>query len=548
MGPVKHLALVVLGAAPSWTLVPSAQEPVWPMANGSHEVLHSFQNPFSYVLDIMSFRYFHQGVDLRGELDEVVAMRSGIVRYAQGDPNGLLLVEVQTPHGVEADDYRHLLLDPWQVGDAIQAGDVVGVVSDRAFVGRLRDHVHIDRFDGWAGGIGMVPGGTNLLHPLMIFAEMGDRDPQLLAAAPEDANRDGVRFHVAPHGGPTVRLPYAFGAVELLLEATDRQSSTLSWNQGLVGVGYWVESRAGGGDVASAAEPYRLVRFDDSWRSSHRNCDSLLRTVMVDAPNHLVDYGSNDTGWHSLATYRLTNSAGFQGSGADVSALQAWVTDARLDSGTANGTGAWPAREIHEARFPDGRYLVHALTEDLVHEVDTVFRVVVDNYRPYVEAVHVLDARTGAPLYRARWVFERETGELRLERTISNVAPRLLRPGDALRIEVEFSEPMASAALVAVEPALGPLPVLVSRQEPDGQTLWSAKLEVVRIPTGTPRLQFAGVDLAGSTLFGIHSPDALSAPFNKRENAAPLDDPTRDTLHVVPLDVRRLPALPDGRR
>ena len=32
----------------------------WPMQNDSHDVLHSFQNPFFFS------SYFHEGVDIRG--------------------------------------------------------------------------------------------------------------------------------------------------------------------------------------------------------------------------------------------------------------------------------------------------------------------------------------------------------------------------------------------------------------------------------------------------------------------------------------------------
>ena len=94
-----------------------AQEPLWPMANGSHDVLHSFQNPFSFS------SYFHEGVDLRGSLDNVVAKRSGTVRYKnQADSGGTLLVE--TPSG-ECDSYLHIIIAPWLEGDPISLAEAV---------------------------------------------------------------------------------------------------------------------------------------------------------------------------------------------------------------------------------------------------------------------------------------------------------------------------------------------------------------------------------------------------------------------------------------
>jgi len=517
----------------------AAQEPVWPLANGSHELLHSFQNPFSFSW------YFHEGVDLRGSLIDVVAVRSGTVRYKnQSDSGGNLLIEVQTPGGTEADSYLHVILDPWQVGDPIDAGDRVGVVNDNYFSTLLHDHVHVNRFASWAGGNGYVTGRTNMLHPLKLFADAADRDPQTLQAAPQDANEDGFVFHVSPNNTPTTQLPYAFKAVELLLEATDRLSSTLYWNQGLVGVGYWVDCLAAGDDVASAAQPYRLLRFNDAWRGSHSDCDTLVPTVMVTSTSYQVEYGPHNTLWYSLATYRLTKTSGFQGLGSAVSSAQSWVTDARTGSGSANGTGAALAREIQEARFVDGRYRVHALTEDLVGELDTTFDVVVDNFRPYVKSFRLLDAGSNE-LYRARWTFDPGTSRLSLERGFSGSGDYVLAPGDQVVLEIEFSEPMASATLLAITPATGSFPALSSIQGSDERTLWSTTLTIAQLGSGRfPRLHIAGEDLAGTTLYPFASGAPLTAPFNKRANSTPIVDPTEDALHVIPIARRHAPTTP----
>jgi hypothetical protein len=511
------------------------------MANGDHDVLHSFQNPFSF-----SF-YFHEGVDLRGSLVDVVAVRSGTVRYVnQNDSGGNLLVEVQTANGVECDSYLHVIFDPWVAGDPIDAGDRVGVVNDNYFSTLLHDHVHVNRFDGYAGGNGYVTGRTNMLHPLALFPGAAERDPQLLQAGPDDANEDGSVFRVTPNNQLTTALPYAYKAVELLLEADDRLSSTLYWNQGLVGVGYWVDSLAAGDDVASAAQPYRLVRFDDAWRSSHANCDSLVSTAMATgSASFNVVFGPDNTGWTMLATYRLTKTSGFQGLGGQVSGMQSWVTDARTGTGSANGTGGSTAREIQEARFVDGRYRVHALTEDLGGELDTAFDVVVDNFRPYLRSFRLLDAGL-TELYRAEWTFDAGASQLVLARGFSTPLDYELALGDTAVLELEFSEPMASATLAEITPALGPLPVLTSSQGPDERTIWSATLTITQLPARhhLPRLFVSGTDLAGTTLYPFASGAPLTAPFNKRANATPITDPTEDRLHVIPLARRRGPSAP----
>jgi len=536
--PLRIVALLSLGFGTSATA--HAQEPLWPMANGSHDLLHSFQNPFSFS------SYFHEGVDLRGSLDDVVAKRSGTVRYVnQGDSGGTLLVE--TPGG-ECDSYLHILIDPWIEGDPISAGDVVGQVNDSYFSTLLHDHVHVNRFTSWAGGSGYVVGRTNMLNPLAHFAAAADRDPQLLQAAPHDANEDGSVFLVTPNNQPTVSLPYAFGAVDLMLEADDRLSGTLYWNQGLHGVGYWIDCVASGDDVASGTTPYRLVRFNDAWRASSADCDSLVASVMMTQTSARVQYGPDDTGWYSLATYKLTNTSGFAGLGSTVSATQAWKTDARIGGSTQNGTGAQNAREIQECRFPDGRYVVHGLTEDLEGELDSQYPVVVDNFRPYVKRCRVSAVGSGEELYLGEWTFQSGAGQLVLARGFSASGVHRVHLGDELRIEVEFSEPMASATLVAIDPPVGTPSALTSTQAVDHRTSWSATVTIDQIPSvpPLPRIRLSGTDLAGTTLYPFANGLPLTAPFNKRANATPITNPTEDHLHVIPLFVRHVPIPAPG--
>jgi hypothetical protein len=508
----------------------TAQAPVWPIANGSHDVLHSFQNPFVFS------QYFHEGVDLRGSLIDVVAVRDGIVRYKnQGDSGGNILVEVSTPSGIESDSYLHVIIDPWLVDDPIQAGDRIGVINDNYFAQLLQDHVHVNRFRGYAGGNGYVAGRTNMLHPLVLFATGPELDPQQLPAGPEDANEDGRTFYVVTNN-QTTPLNYAFAKSDLILEATDRLSNTLYWNQGVVGVGYWIEALSGGDDVASALTPYRLLRFDDNWRSSSSDCDLFVGSALLTTAASQVKFGPDNTGWTMTASYRLTETSGFTGAASAISTAQSWVTDARIGGGSANGTGAATAREIAEARFQDGRVRVHALVADLAGEVDYPQGVVVDNWRPYVKTVRVLDG--ASEVYRSGWSFDSGTGQLSFARRFS--ADYEFTLGEPVTLEIEFSEPMASATL-ALAPALGIVPALSSAQGPEERRLWSTTFTLANLPARhhLARLTFTGTDLAGTTLFPFASTATLNTPFNKRANATAITTPTTDTLHVLPLARRR---------
>ena len=125
---------------------PPPQELFWPVANGGHEVLNSFQNPLSFQgYGSVYHSYFHEGVDVRAFNEFVVAMRSGVVRNKADVAiffDGTLLVEVETPNGVEADQYIHVVLGPWQVGDHVQAGDVIGSVGDPPLLRLAQSRAH----------------------------------------------------------------------------------------------------------------------------------------------------------------------------------------------------------------------------------------------------------------------------------------------------------------------------------------------------------------------------------------------------------------------
>jgi hypothetical protein len=514
-------------------LAGAASAQTWPIGNGSHDVLHSFQNPFVFS------QYFHEGVDLRGSLIDVVAVRDGTVRYVnQGDSGGNILVEVTTPSGIECDSYLHVIIDPWLVGDPIQAGDRIGVINNNYFAQLLQDHVHVNRFRGYAGGNGYNGGRTNMLHPLALFPGLADRDPQGIPAQPEDANEDGVTFYVAADNVPQTPRAFAFGKTELILEATDRLSNTLYWNQGVVGVGYWIEALSGGENVKDALTPYRLVRFDDNWRASHSNADALVSNVLVTTVASQVEFGPHDTGWTMIAHYRLTETTGTSGAANLISNAQSWMTDARVGSGSGNGTGALLAREIAEARFQDGHHRVHALVEDLAGELDSPYQVTVDNWRPYLKTVRVHDLSSGLEVYRSGWSFDAGSATLSFSRRF--LQDYQFTPGETLTIELEFSEPMTAASL-SLTPAPGAFLPLSSSQPPSARRVWVTNLTLTSLPAvrHLVRLHVSATDLNGTTLFPFVTTATRATPFNKRANVTPITTPTTDSLHVLPLAHRR---------
>ena len=97
---------------------------------------------------------------------------------------------------------------------------------------------------------------------------------------------------------------------------------------------------------------------------------------------------------------------------------------------------------------------------------------------------------------------------------------------------------MAKARLVRIEPSLGILPKLRSSQPAGEQRVWTAVVHVLDADVGPGRLyrlHVSAQDLNGTTLFPFASSASLAAPFNKRTNVNPIQDPTVDSLHRVPL-------------
>jgi hypothetical protein len=515
------------------SLDPAAAEPLWLMANGTHEMLQGWEHPLKVFQGVF---YQHQGLDVRATGDVVVATRSGSVRLAK--TGGTLLIGgtlgVEVSPGGEYDWYTHLDLGPWNVGDSIQAGDVLGTVG-RYYGGAHVDHVHYSRVSRYTGGDTYKQKFT--LNPLALFASRGDRDPQGLAAGPYDADGDGVVFRVVKSVNNRKSFDFAWGSVDLVLEATDRQNTTLGYGQNPFSIAYWIEPLSVGESVHNGGQPYVLFRIDDAWEISCVRCergapgqieDPIVKEMLLTADEFTVDQGGTGTPWPSLANYKITNTKGSTGLPTEVDQDQFWRTDARQGSGSSgNGSDALGAREIHEARFPDGRYLVETLVSDLVQDLRTAFPVVVDNFRPYVKRVELYSGSFA--VYRARWEWNSDSKELQY-RFLGRDGPA--NPDRDLRLVVEFSEPVLEAEVTRIQPDLGFLPRLRSDQSKNRKTLWGSTIPAAHLTAGRwHRLHIACTDLNGTTLFSLSDREPQPANFNKRFLPSPITDSTEDTVH-----------------
>ena len=387
-------------------------------------------------------------------------------------------------------------------------------------------------------------GGGGKISVLSLFIINADRDPQTSAPVVADVNGDGDDFIVvdaAANNHSSPREP-AWGDVDFLVDAFDDMSTSTALVVSPQNIGYWIQpGRPGAESVASSATPYLLISFDHALNLCGSPCPSeaIAENALYDGlPADMHGVSS----WQSYYTWVVTNTRGTDGDPANIDANQFWRTDARSGTGVEeNGSDANRARENQEARFPDGTYFAHILLGDFVHPSDNVRSVLVDNSRPYVEKVTVYSGARIA--YQAFWHWDAGTPQLAIQPATFDAAAAYtaLRTQDII-LEIEFSEPMATATISAITPdagatALPTLPTLSSDQPENARMIWRGLISNLDIDDGGSHdgihmLTIDGTDLAGNALLQINNRTAMGANHHNRTPAGVLQGTTgTDTIH-----------------
>lgn len=496
---------------------------VWPMNDGSHDILDNYGMPLKSVAAAGNF-YFHKGVDISGSGVQVNAGRGGVVSSIVGGAGGQITLRLDYgPADTYNDPYAHVAVDAvLGIGDVIAPGARLGTVRDDFFNRAVEaDHVH------WGSRDNLTP-----------FTNLADLDPGNNTPVVADANNDGQDFIVvdaAANDHTNPRNP-AWGGVDFLVDAYDDMSNGNTLEQGLFNIGYWIQAGPPEGEnVRSAANPYKLIEFSPTAYTPTGPSFSGAVEAAVIYWQLEADLQGIDT-WKSYLTWIVTNTKGSDGSGANADATQYWRTDARKGTGTeANGSDADPARENQEARFPDGAYFVHILPSDHVQTSDHVRRVDVDNSRPYVKRVTVYSGLR--IVYQARWVWDGVATQLAIQpATFDAAAPFTALRTQDITVEVEFSEPMQTASITAVAP-LGVIPTLTSTQPAHARTIWRGLISNLDIADdgsddGTHMITIDGSDLASNALLQIANRTGMGANHHSRDAAGNMRGTIgTDTIH-----------------
>lgn len=501
---------------------------VWRLPDGDHDILHSFDNPPNFGGN----RYWHEGIDISSSNVRVDAARGGRVTVLNptSTNGGTMSVQVDMgAAGATTESYCHMRPDPaLSINDMLSPGDQVGTVRNDWF-NRAFDADHVHR-------------GNRNTNRLMPFTDPADRDPNQKAPRFADINNGGkdfilVRANDNDHTNP---LSVAWRDVDFLVDAFDDMAPSNNLMAAPFSLGYWISGTLPGADtVQSAATPHKLLQSDfqlvgPGGATPRENATSYWP---LDA-----DIQGLDT-WQTMLTWILSNASDTVGRSGPPRAGEFWRTDARRDMpGKENGSDMSRARENHEARFPDGAYFVDIVLEDLVHETTASRSVIVDNSRPYVQAVKVFSGEALA--YFAEWVWDGSAATL-------EISPSTFEASSAfpvgrtrnVNIEITFSEPMETAAITSIAP-IGAAPVPSSSQAEGRRTVWRGTLSHLDIDDagsddGRQTLTITGTGLAGDTLLQIDDRSAMGPDHHNRDAAGAMRGASgSDTIHgfdIAPL-------------
>lgn len=512
----------------AWATTAAAMRPrqVWLMPDGDHDILHSFGTPLNFAGN----QYFHEGWDVSSSNVRVDAARGGVVTGIGPGAGGQINLQVDMgSNGTVAENYLHITVDPaLSRGDVVAPGTRVGTVRNDFFNRALEaDHVHY---------------GDASTNKLMPFASPEDRDPNEQPPTVADINNDGDDFIVVPADNNNHNQPRepAWGDVDFLVDAFDDMAPTNDLMAAPFSLGYWIRSGvARGDDVQSAANPYKLIQFDFGLIGA--SPAGAREDATVYWPLDADIQGLNT--WQSTLTWILSNASDTTGASGTQQADELWRTDARAGSGTkANGSDALRARESQEARFPDGEYYVNIVLEDLENTTSVARKVLVDNARPYVKAVEV---RSGEALaYLSEWSWDEASATLSISPVDFDTASTFpVGRTRNVNIEIEFSEPMQTAA-VTVDP-LGVSPVLSSVQSEGRRTVWRGTVSHLDIADdgsqdGQQTLRISGKDLAGNDLLQIGNRNDRGPNHHTRDATGAMQGASGlDTVHgfeIEPLE------------
>ena len=436
---------------------------LWPVTKHSDcsddegfELLHNFNQP----MDQQGLK-LHDGIDLLGQRNIdgecVRAPLGGVIKKIFPINNNLNNMQIEIEVLIDDKKYgfifAHLVDIPKSIreNNSVSPGQFIGKISSKVPNWRTeKNHTHLAVIEDY-------PNDWNKQkNPLEYWNVDEQRDPQLLSPQLEDTNADFLsvlfrnknRYFKPSELSPPHFFDFTiYGAIDIVVEATDHQSLIAPWTIPK-NIGYYIQRVTNSSVlnvVRSSAKPYMLINSTNWFGDVYKGHQNLLKTLFDSNPSLAVItprwYTSVFKLWN---TFIVTNTKGTEGKVDDLDANQCWATDVQKnDNDSPNGcrAGYRSALTNQDARFPDGKYQIGIRLEDYVHTypnvTDHLEPVIVDNFVPYIEQVTLTSSDTGRRVYQGGWT--PQGAQLIFSQTPGEDAPR---SGVPLHVAVTASETM----------------------------------------------------------------------------------------------------------
>lgn len=390
-----------------------------------------------------------------------------------------------------------------RVAFSLNAGDHFARILTLTGYGSEPPHLHF-------GTSGTPLFGTSATNPLGMFRFNTD-DPWNVAPTVRSLSFQNNS------SGTIFSSPQVYGAVDIFAECRDVMGSPEQSDDGdgsensyrdagVYNAGYWITSVSGSAGVATASAPNML--FPGPGKLS-LSTGLLIGDVLRPGQPFEVDQNTN---YHLWVSHTGESDGRF------------WNTVAVAGGSHNDGSDA-PAYALTnaQARFPDGKYSVHAIARDVIHQSaarDSI--VVVDNFRPFVLSVAI--AGGSQEIYKAAWRLDGASFKLAPADPVDGMRDSAgdLRGTDGLEdvvVTVTFSESMKDASIASIEP-LGFAPALTALPGQDSVwvgTIPRSKLTAPGVQPGPQLITIDGHDHAGNQIRETSGPASFPASDNARD-------------------------------
>jgi PKD repeat protein len=514
----------------------------------SVNLLHGFNQP----IHAGGNTYLHEGVDINADKatadEKIVASHGGRVRsITTGTSNREVDIAILI-NGVEMYiSYGHLKSIPAtvQVGYSVMAGEEIGTIDNTiASWNTLTYHTH---WHHWSNGANWQ---TSTLNPFISHTSNTYRDPAGNTPNTRNTNSDNTDFvlrqakkswkYFANH-------EIAYTGVDIIWEAVDRQSSDALYHIPK-SVSYYIQRKSAGNwvnAVKTDASPYVLYdnihnNIKNYWTHDKEIVDALIdpdTSYRSKSPTTPSDYVFKQ--WFN---WIITNTKGTSGTKADFDTNQCWATNARNTVAEANGykSNYDVARNIEEAKFPDGEYRVGIKLTDFTHTPAASYKTIkVDNFKPYVDKVTMYSGST--KFYEADWTWNTASGQLSFA---PNSGSNKAACNKAVKVNIIFSEPMSSVSLNI--PGLQFSQTKTTALDAN-KTIWEFSIStdvLARSGQSKHTLLISGQDISNSPVHGFQSTANVAAANIPKRNEdgswTPSTASKPDKIHYFELDTLRV--------